>query len=107
MFKYLARNLHICNKMGNTMNPFSRQNPLFKEILELNYQIFFCILQVLWLGLDLLKCKLALAKFIQLDCKLKCFKIVVPYKFGAISLHTPLLLASLNNYSFNDFGNRT
>jgi len=33
MFKYLARNLYMCNKMGNTMNPISRQNPL-KEILE-------------------------------------------------------------------------
>jgi hypothetical protein len=86
---------------------FRGKNPLDKEILELNYQIFFCILQVLWLGLDLLKCKLALEKLIQLDCKLKCFNIVVPYSFGAIGLHTPLLLASLNNYSFNNVGNRT
>jgi len=37
MFKYLAKNFYMCNKMGNTMNPFSRQNPLVKEILELNY----------------------------------------------------------------------
>ncbi len=98
---------YTCVEKWVTQYPLSKQNSLLKEILELNYQIFFCVLQVLWLSSDLLQCKLALAKLIQLDCKLECFKIVVPYNFGAISLHTPLLLASLNNYSFNDVGNST